>query len=209
MIAWSIAAAKASQCFDEILVSTDDSEIAEIARLYGANVPFMRPETLSGDYTGTIPVVRHAIEWLQERGSAVEFACCIYPTAPFIQSLDVVRGLEQLLEKGCDYAFSITSYAFPIQRALRKTHEGRLQMFNPDLFETRSQDLEEAWHDAGQFYWGTTHAWLEGRRIFDTESIGISIPRYRSQDIDTAEDWERAEWLFKALLQEEASSGVL
>ncbi|GGX60288.1 pseudaminic acid cytidylyltransferase [Saccharospirillum salsuginis] len=208
MIAWSIAAARASQCFDEILVSTDDFEIAEIARQYGANVPFIRPESLSDDFTGTIPVVRHAIEWLQDQGNTIDVACCIYATAPFIQPSDLTHGLEKLMKEECDFAFSITSYPFPIQRALRQTDEGRVQMFNPDLFETRSQDLEEAWHDAGQFYWGTTESWLEGRRIFDVGSVGVSIPRHRSQDIDTLEDWERAEWLFKALLEAEPSSGV-
>ena len=199
MIAWSIEAALESGCFDRIIVSTDDDEIAEVARQYGAEVPFLRPLELSDDHTGTIPVIRHAIETINSQGRAVGQACCLYATAPFIQAEDLRRGLEILQGSGGDYAFSVTSYAFPIQRAIRLTPEGRVEMFNPEHFNTRSQDLEEAYHDAGQFYWGLADAWLQGKMIFSPASLPVMLPRHRVQDIDTPEDWVRAEWLFKAI----------
>ena len=206
MIAWSIEAALASGCFDAVIVSTDDAEIAEIARQYGADVPFMRPAELSDDHTGTIPVIRHAIEWCNHQGQRIEHACCVYATAPFVSAHDLRRGLGMLQGNDCDYAFSVTSYAFPIQRALRLTEQGRVAMFNPEHFNTRSQDLEEAYHDAGQFYWGRAEAWLHGKMIFSPDSLPVLLPRHRVQDIDTPEDWTRAEWLFKALRAPESIS---
>lgn len=199
MIAWSIEAAKASGCFDKIIVSTDDSDIAETAKNWGAEVPFMRPAELSDDYTGTLPVIRHAVAWLQTHGTPVESACCLYATAPFICPKDLVQGLHQIQTNDCSYAFSVTSYPFPIQRAIRLTGNGRVSMFSPEHFTTRSQDLEEAWHDAGQFYWGTAAAWLAEKPLFAEESVPVILPRHRVQDIDTQEDWIRAEWLFKAM----------
>lgn len=199
MIAWSIEAALQSACFDRVIVSTDDIEIADVARQHGAEVPFMRPAELSDDHTGTIPVIRHAIEWCGQQEQSVEQACCLYATAPFVTAEDLRRGLEVLQDNSCDYAFSVTSYAFPIQRAIRINGNGRVEMFIPEHFNTRSQDLEEAFHDAGQFYWGRAEAWLQGKRTFAQDSLPVLLPRYRVQDIDTAEDWERAEWLFKAM----------
>lgn len=199
MIARSIEAALASGCFDRVIVSTDDAEIADVARQYGAQVPFMRPAELSDDYTGTVPVIRHAVDWFIANDEAPEQVCCIYATAPFVSGEDIRRGLEALTSDNCDYAFSVTSYAFPIQRAIRITSLGRVEMFHPEHFNTRSQDLEEAYHDAGQFYWGRALAWQEGRVIFGPYSSPVLLPRHRVQDIDTPEDWERAEWLFKAM----------
>ncbi len=199
MIAWSIDAALSSGCFDAVIVSTDDAEIAEVAKAHGAQVPFMRPAELSDDYTGTIPVIRHTVQWFIADGKTPEQVCCIYATAPFVTGEDIRKGRELLLGSDCDYAFSVTSYAFPIQRAIRITPEGRVEMFQPEHFNTRSQDLDEAYHDAGQFYWGHTGAWLDGKVLFGTNSIPVLLPRHRVQDIDTPEDWERAEWLFKAM----------
>jgi N-acylneuraminate cytidylyltransferase len=199
MIAWSIEAALQSGCFDQIVVSTDDAEIAEVARQYGAQVPFMRPATLSDDHTGTMAVVAHAIDWFAAQGQMPEQVCCLYATAPFVSADDLRRGLAVLTETGSDYAFAVTSYAFPIQRAIRITEAKRVEMFNPEHFNTRSQDLEEAYHDAGQFYWGRASAWLENKMIFGPSSAPVILPRHRVQDIDTAEDWLRAEWLFKAM----------
>ena len=207
MIAWSIEAARQSECFDRILVSTDDSEIAEVAQRHGADVPFMRPAALADDHTGTIPVIAHAIEWLQEHGETPEAVCCLYATAPFVTPGALQQGDRALNEHiDADYAFSVTSFPFPIQRALRMTSNGRVEMFQPEHFNTRSQDLEEAWHDAGQFYWGRTDAWQAGRTLFGQRSIPIPMPRHRVQDIDTPEDWERAEWLFRALHQIDSNS---
>jgi N-acylneuraminate cytidylyltransferase len=199
MIAWSIEAALQSGCFDRVIVSTDDAEIAAVAREHGAEVPFMRPAELSDDYTGTIPVVAHAVQWQAGHGQAADAVCCIYATAPFLQPDDLQRGLNILHENAAAYAFSVTSYAFPIQRAIRVTGAKRVEMFYPEHFNTRSQDLEEAWHDAGQFYWGTAHAWTSGKPIFSLESSPVVLPRHRVQDIDTPEDWDRAELMFAAL----------
>ncbi|MCQ4312609.1 pseudaminic acid cytidylyltransferase [Pseudomonas stutzeri] len=199
MIAWSIEAAMQSGCFDRVIVSTDDAEIAGAALQYGADVPFMRPAELSDDYTGTVPVIRHAIEWCIARGECPDQVCCIYATAPFVTRDDICRGLGSLIENNCDYAFSVASYAFPIQRAIRITAGGRVEMYQPEQFNTRSQDLEEAYHDAGQFYWGRADAWLAGKMLFGPHAVPVFLPRHRVQDIDTTEDWERAEWLFKAM----------
>ena len=199
MIAWSVEAALLSGCFDRIIVSTDDGEIADVARAHGAEVPFLRPAELSDDHTGTIPVIAHAIDWMNCNAGPVDLACCLYATAPFVQPQDLRRGIEVLQSSATDYAFSVTSYAFPIQRAIRITADQRVEMFNPEHFTTRSQDLEEAFHDAGQFYWGRAAAWLAGKPIFSINAAPVLLPRHRVQDIDTPEDWERAEWLFQAM----------
>ena len=199
MIAWSIEAACLSACFDRIIVSTDDADIAEVARAHGAEVPFMRPPELSDDHTGTIPVVAHAIDWMYRNAGPIDLACCVYATAPFVQARDLQRGLDVLQHSGAEYAFSVTSYAFPIQRAIRITADQRVEMFNPAHFTARSQDLQEAFHDAGQFYWGRAAAWLTGKTLFSHDAAPVQLPRHRVQDIDTAEDWERAAWLFKAM----------
>ncbi|MDH1729039.1 pseudaminic acid cytidylyltransferase [Pseudomonas chengduensis] len=203
MIAWSIKAALASGCFDAVIVSTDDAEIAEVAKTHGAQVPFMRPAELSDDHTGTIPVIRHAVQWFAESGQRPDEVCCIYATAPFVTADSIRKGLSVLQQTSADYAFTVTSYAFPIQRAVRLTESGRLEMFQPEQFNTRSQDLEEAYHDAGQFYWGVADAWLESRPLFGCGSVPVLLPRHRVQDIDTSEDWQRAEWMFKAMLADE------
>ena len=206
MIAWSIEAALASGCFDAVVVSTDDAEIAEVAKAHGASVPFMRPAELSDDHTGTIPVIAHAVRWLIAAGQRPDTVCCLYATAPFVRPEAIREGLQVLEKEGADYAFSVTSYAFPIQRAIRLSKQGRMEMFQPEHFNTRSQDLEEAYHDAGQFYWGRTSAWLAGTAMFGASSAPVVLPRHRVQDIDTPEDWLRAEWMFKALLADEDSA---
>lgn len=199
MVVWSIEAAVASGCFDRVIVSTDDADIARVARDHGAEVPFVRPPELSDDHTGTVPVIAHATQWMQAQGEAVDGVCCLYATAPFVRAEDLQRGLHALQTMQCDYAFSVTSYAFPIQRAIRVAADGRVSMMQTEHLNTRSQDLEEAYHDAGQFYWGQTSAWLDHRPIFSPASAAVMLPRHRVQDIDTPEDWERAEWLFKAM----------
>lgn len=199
MIAWSVEAALASGCFDRVIVSTDDPEIASVATEFGAEVPFLRPAELSDDFSGTLPVIAHAVDWLKSDGSNPKAVCCLYATAPFVQPTDLQAGLKVLQQQQADYAFSVTSYAFPIQRALRITDTGKVEMFNPEHFNTRSQDLEETWHDAGQFYWGLTEAWLARKAIFSHSAVPVLLPRHRVQDIDTPEDWLRAEWLFKAM----------
>lgn len=198
MIVWSIEAALQSACFDHVIVSTDDAEIAAVATQHGAQVPFVRPAELSDDHTGTTAVIAHAINWFAAQSRPATQVCCLYATAPFVRPDDLRRGLTVLNATESDYAFSVTSYAFPIQRAIRINQSGRVEMLNPEHFNTRSQDLEEAFHDAGQFYWGRAEAWQQGQIIFSAASAPVMLPRHRVQDIDTHEDWVRAEWLFRA-----------
>ena len=209
IIAWSIAAALESKCFDRVIVSTEDIEIADVAQRYGAEVPFIRPTELSDDFTGTIPVIRDAINWFNQHGQEPDQVCCIYATAPLVRSFDIKYGLDQLNDTGSDYAFSATKYAFPIQRALRLTNQGRVSMLSPENFNSRSQDLEEVYHDAGQFYWGRTTAWLSGETIFGLNSLAILLPNYRVRDIDTVEDWKTAEYLFRAINLESENSNMV
>ena len=199
MIAWSIAAARASGLFDAIVVSTDDAEIAEVARAHGATVPFLRPAALADDHTGTAPVIAQAIQWHRDQGLDPDPVCCLYATAPFVQAADLQHGLRLLDDPTVDYAIAITSYGFPIQRALRRLDDGGIGLFQPAHALTRSQDLEQAFHDAGQFYWGRAVAWLEDRPDYSPATRPVLLPRHRVQDIDTPEDWLRAEWLFRAM----------
>jgi len=198
MIVWSIEAAKASGLFDHIIVSTDDSEIAELAKEYGAEVPFIRPTELSDDYIGTGDVVKHAVEWIIKNLGKPEYVCTVYATAPFIKPTDIIKGLKLLQENDCQIVFTVTSFPFPIQRAIKITGNGRVQMFQPEHFMTRSQDLEPSYHDAGQFYWSVTDAVLNNISAFSEVSIPLTLPRHQVQDIDTVEDWQRAELMFKA-----------
>jgi pseudaminic acid cytidylyltransferase len=198
MIAWSIEAARTSGVFDHIIVSTDDAEIAEVAKQRGAEVPFMRPAELSDDYVGTGAVVKHAVEWALKNLGKVESVCTIYATAPFIKSGDLKRGLALLLESGSQIVFTVTSFPFPIQRAIKITPNGRVAMFQPEHFSTRSQDLEPAYHDAGQLYWARTDAVLNDVSAFSEAAVPLILPRSQVQDIDTLEDWQRAELMFEA-----------
>ena len=199
MIAWSIEAAQQTSLFDRIVVSTDDEEIASIAGKYGADVPFVRPAELSHDHTGTAPVIAHAIKWHSKHNFEPTEICCIYATAPFLLSEDIKLGQNILEESKADFAFSVTSFAFPIQRAIKLREDGRVEMFDPSQFQKRSQDLPEAYHDAGQFYWGTKDAWLSGTPIFGSNAAPVLIPRYRVQDIDAPEDWKQAELMMEVL----------
>lgn len=203
MLAWSIQAAIRSQCFDRIIVSTDDDEIARIAIANGAEVPFMRPAELADDHAGTIPVIAHAINWQNLNGQTVRQACCIYATAPFIKAHDLQLGLNALTDSNVDFAFAVTHYAFPIQRAIRINSDQRIEMFQPEYFNTRSQDLPAAMHDAGQFYWGQAQSWLSSKRIFSENSVPIVLPRYLVHDLDTPADWEEAELFFEFLKQKD------
>jgi len=195
MIAWSIEAARASGLFDHIIVSTDDAEIAEVAKQWGAKVPFMRPAELSNDDAGTTEVIAHATQWALEQGWPVAAVCCILATAPFVQVKDIKRGLQLLNSGDWDYAIAVTNFAAPIFRSFREHPDGGVEMFFPEHFLTRSQDLPVALHDAGQFYWGRPSAWIQGKRGLDRHSALVMIPRWRVQDIDDEDDWKRAEIL--------------
>ena len=199
MIAWSIDVAKMSGLFDHIIVSTDDVEIVEVAKQWGAETPFMRPDELSNDYAGTTEVIAHATQWALDQGLDVDAVCCIYATAPFVQVEDLQRGLEALESGDWAYAFTATDFAAPIFRAFKQSADGGIEMFFPEHFSTRSQDLPTALHDAGQFYWGRPSAWMEDKRIFDRHSVPVIIPRWRVQDIDDQDDWIRAEMIYKQM----------
>jgi N-acylneuraminate cytidylyltransferase len=201
MIGWSIEAAAASGLFDRIIVSTDDAEIAAVAKSCGAEVPFLRPGELSGDYAGITEVVAHAVQWAFDQGAEMDAVCCIFATAPFVRAEDIRRGLEALDSGGWAYAFTATDFAAPIFRAFKQSAEGGVEMFMPEYFTARSQDLPVALHDAAQFYWGRPAAWLEGKRIFERHSKPLIIPRWRVQDIDSLDDWARAEMLAPAIMR--------
>jgi pseudaminic acid cytidylyltransferase len=202
MIARSIEAALESGVFDAVVVSTDDDEIAAVAESCDAVVPFRRPPELSDDHAATMPVIAHAIQWWEENKSPIDFACCIYATAPFLRAEFLLNGLQVLQNKAdADFAFSVTSYAFPIFRALKLGESGRVEMFWPENDMKRSQDLPEAWHDAGQFYWGRRQAFFRHQGVFTAQSYPVILPRHLVQDIDTHEDWERAERMFSVAFE--------
>lgn len=199
MMAHTIDAARESGCFDRIVLSSDDEETMEVAKALGVEVPFVRPAAIADDHATTAAVIAHAVEWFSTRGEAPEAVCCLYATAPMMAANDIRAALDLLVSTGCDFAFPVTSYAFPIQRAVRLTADGRMAMFQPDAFHTRSQDLDPAYHDAGQFYWGRPEAWLRQEPVFGPRSTPLVIARRRVQDIDTPEDWSRAELMWQAL----------
>ena len=198
LIAYSIEVARASKLFDKIIVTTDDEEIAEIAKAYGADVPFLRPKELSDDFTGTQDVVNHTLDYLKQNGEMFDYACTIYATAPLLQEKYLIEGLEKLKSSDAIHAFSVTSMPSPIQRAFKITNNERCEMFTPEHYMSRSQDLEESYQDAGQFYWEQCDK--ESKEVlFGTDSIPIVLPTYLVQDIDTLEDWTRAEIMYKVL----------
>lgn len=201
IIAYSVAAARESRLFDRILISTDDREIADIAEAHGAEIPFLRPADLADDFTGTTEVIAHATQWMLDQGWSVEFVCCIYPTAPFVQADDLSHGLSELQAGAWHYAFTATEYASPIFRSFKRHPDGGVEMLFPEQFTTRSQDLPVALHDAGQFYWGRSEVWMSRELLFDRHSIPILIPRWRVHDIDTEDDWRRAELIHRALVE--------
>ncbi len=199
MISYSIRAARDCGLFDTIIVSTDDEEIASVARAHGAETPFVRPAELANDYAGTGAVVVHAIQWFREQGIVYDATCCIYATAPLIDPDRLKEGWARLSEPGRRFAFSVTSFPFPIQRALKKTSDGSVDMFWPENLSKRSQDLEPAYHDAAQFYWGWSDAWVNGEIAFSPISAPVILPRTHVVDIDTPEDWEVAEVTYRVL----------
>jgi len=199
IIAWSIESAKSSNCFDEVIVSTDNAEIADISIKYGAKVPFIRPGFLSDDHTTFRPVVAHCLEWYKSQNYKINMACCIYATAPFILDTDINAGFNAMNISNSNYAISVTEFNYPIQRALRFNENGFAVMQQPENIDLRTQDLDKSYHDAGQFYWGKNNAWLNDVDIFGTKTVPIILPRHRVLDIDTSEDWNHAELLFKIL----------
>ncbi|HEY9218026.1 MAG TPA: pseudaminic acid cytidylyltransferase [Phenylobacterium sp.] len=203
VIAWSIAAAQASGLFDRIICSTDDEEIAAVAEAHGAEAPFRRPEALSDDHATTLAVVQHFLEWAQVEGQSPDAVCCIYPASPFATASLIGQAHDRLQASAAQYCFPMARFPAPIQRAIRQRPDGRLDMFQPETFTVRSQDLEPAFFDAGQFYWGRAEAWRAGLRMFSPDAVGLEIPLWRCVDIDTVQDWDRAERLWALLAEDE------
>lgn len=200
MIQWSIEAAQESNIFDQIIVSTDDETIAGISKDLGALVPFKRSKELSDDFTITADVIADASRWAREAGLDAEIVCCLYATAPFIRAADLIEAYRIISARGWQYVFSVAEYSSPIFRSFQQTDTQGIKMFFPEHFETRSQDLPQALYDAGMFYMGRYDAWVKGLRFFDDHSFPLKIPSWRVQDIDTTEDWVRAEQMAKHIL---------
>jgi pseudaminic acid cytidylyltransferase len=193
IISYTIKAAQHADLFDKIIISTDSEKIAKVAESYGAEVPFIRPAELADDYTGTDAVILHALKRLVEDGEKIDYICCIYATAPFIKAEYIIKGYNILRDKNATTSFSVTTYHFPIFRSLKINNQDRLEMFWPEYKETRSQDLPEAYHDAGQFYWAAAKKYLKEKQFYSKDAVPVILPRYLVQDIDTIEDWETAE----------------
>ena len=200
VIAYSILAAQQAGVFDEIVVSTDDKEIAETAEHYGALVPFLRPVELSDDQTGIRKVVVHAIRELEEKNKYPSMVCTIYAASPLIQYQDIVKAYKKLQLSDQDFIFSATTFSATIFRAFSMKENGSIKMFWPENYLVNSQDFPQAYYHAGQFLWGRREAYLnESPQVPFEHSIAMIVPRYRVMDVDTLEDWRHAELLYKAL----------
>lgn len=201
MIARAIEIAKKTMLFNQIVVSTDDESIAKLAQYYGAVTPFIRPSYLADDHSGTAEVVAHAISELTLNYPAIEYVCCIYPCVPLLMPQDLIRSYEMISNSDLDFVFPVIKYPHPIQRGFRLGLRGSVNFIFPEHEMTRTQDLEPTYHDAGQFYWGKAESWLSGKRMH-SDGAGMLIPSWRVVDIDTPDDWHRAELLYRALCLE-------
>jgi len=209
IIEYSIKAGIGTGLFDKVIVSTDSKQIGNVARRYGAEVPFIRPSGISDDHTMLPPVLKHALDWLNENAAPVECFCCILPTAPFIRPEYIRQGYEKLIHEKVSAVISVTTFPFPIFRAFKISEGKRLEMLWPEHEFTRSNDLEEVYHDAGQFYWLDTAKFCEQQRIFAPDASPILLPRYMVQDIDTPEDWQTAEHMYLAMNRHKPGRGKL
>ncbi len=198
IIAYSIEAALESNCFEEVLVSTDDEEIAELSKKYGAYVPFIRPQKLSDDISNTLSVVKHAIEQ-RDTNNNIENVLCLYATAPFVDAKTINQSYENFIDSNASFCLGITNFTFPIQRAVRISHNNRIEMINEDNANKNSQDLEEAFHDAGQFCWGKASAFKKELSIYSGSTVPYVIKNSYVQDIDTIDDWIKAETMYRLL----------
>lgn len=197
IIHYSIEAALGSGEFDRVIVSTDDEEIAEVARAGGAETPFLRPAHLSDDFATTMDVIRHTLDVTDSAASPVEAICCVYATAPFVTGHDLSEAGNLFGTSGAAFVFSATEFPFPVQRGFTLDQAGGVELLHPEHADTRSQDLPAAYHDAGQFYWCRADAIREDKAIFASHSRPYLLERSRVQDIDTPDDWAYAELLYK------------
>lgn len=208
MIEYSIGAALTSGLFERVIVSTDAPDIADVAVRAGAVVPALRPADLAGDFVATAPVLVHALRELVPAAGNYEFACCILATAPFLEPRYLAEGFDAIKTLRCDSVISVTSFEYPILRALTLNDRGRLDWVWPEHELTRSNDLPEALHDAGQFYWLDVERFLRTERILGTDAAAVRLPRCAVQDIDTPEDWEYAERMYRLLAERQAPAGT-
>ena len=197
IIAYSIENAISSGLFDKVIVSTDDKEIADAAIKYGAEVPFIRPEKISDDYTDTHEVVGHAVRWLEDNDFKIDYVCCIYATAPLIQIGYLIRGFDLIKTGKWESVIAATNFSYPVFRSFEKMPNGGLRMIFPEHYSSRSQDLPVIYHDAGQFYWAKSKFWKKKSNGFSIDNTIIEIPTHIVQDIDSMDDWIRAENIYK------------
>lgn len=198
IIHYSIKAAIKSGLFERVVVSTDSEEIADVALKAGAEVPFMRPESLSNDVAATAPVLEHAINWLNGHGDRVKYFCCIYATAPFVTSKSIQDGFSLLTQRRAPTVFTVTTFESCVFRGLRVTEDGHIKMLWPENEAKRSQDFEEVYYDAGQLYWLDSDKFLKNKTLWPPDTLPLVLPRHLVQDIDTAEDWEAAEMNYES-----------
>lgn len=199
VIAYAIEALSESRLFDHIIVSTDDSQIAEVAKRYGAEAPFVRPPELSDDHASTDAVLIHAIEQIREQYGAAEEACCVYPATPLLTEDMVRQGLDAMRKHEAPSAFPVVRYDFPIEQALVLEDGVHPKFRSPELVDARSQDLAAHYHDAGIFYWFVPDRFLASGRLFMDDSVVFEVPSERCQDINTPEDWAIAELKYQRL----------
>jgi len=203
IISYSIQAALKSKCFDEVMVSTDDDEIAEVAQQWNAKVPFMRSQQAASDHASTADVIVEVLQKYQSLGVIPQFACCIYPTAPFVTPDSLQMAMAMMTNnKNIHVLNPIVRFSYPIQRAVR-LKQGMIKMLQPEHVLTRSQDLEPIYHDAGQFYWIRAKEFLEMPTLLGEHTAGMVLPEWQVQDIDNEEDWIMAEMKYRILYQNE------
>ncbi len=198
IITYSIEAALKSNIFDEVMVSTDDEEIAEIARKAGAKVPFLRSGETANDFANTTDVMLEVLKTYKEQGQTFTHACCIYPTAPFITADKLKKAMELLAKSGADSVLPVVKFSFPPQRSV-VIENGYLKFVKPEYMFTRSQDLEAYYHDAGQFYALNTESFLSQKRLVMEKTMPMEMPELEVQDIDTEEDWQIAEVKYRVM----------
>lgn len=208
IIAYSIEAALKSKLFDEVMVSTDDEEIAKIALKYGANIPFKRSQINADDHATTVDVILEVLEEYERKGDSFENACCIYPCAPFVSPDNLCKAFNLLNSKAFETVFPVLSYSFPIQRAMRSDIEGRIKLIYPEYLTARSQDLEKTFHDAGQFYFFKTQGLKSAKKLWTNNTGFIEINELHAQDIDNKTDWKLAELKYNLMLEDEKKDSI-
>ena len=202
IIAYSIQSALASNLFEEVMVSTDDKEIKTIAEQYGAVVPFMRSAENANDYATTVDTLLEVINSYKSQNKYFDYGCCIYPTAPFVKPSLLQKAYSKLIQEKLDTVFPVLPFSFPIQRALKINKTNRIEMFQPQFLTTRSQDLEPAFHDSGQFYWFHTKKLLTEKKLWTDNTGVVPLSELEAHDIDTIADWKVAEFKYKIMLQD-------